>query len=111
MAHSNAPGAQLGETAASGSDADDKSAASKFGGNTERCQVSCCRRTFLFNRCSPHKNAKVCSKRVYATERLPLDGATGQEVLHKSCLKCADCQSTLKMDTYVRVEGAFYCKR
>jgi hypothetical protein len=105
-AHHNAPGAmQLNE--ASNEAASDKpsttsesdketdgaaaAAAGKFGTNVEKCIV--------------------CEKRVYATERLPLDGADSTEVLHKQCLKCSDCQTNLKMDTFIRVDGAFYCRR
>jgi hypothetical protein len=97
VAHGNTPGAIPDESGASSakeseSGAEDAGGAGgKFGGAVERCAV--------------------CSKRVYATERMPIDGTTGQDILHKSCLKCADCQSVLKMDTFTRIDGAFYCKR
>ena len=54
----------------------------------------------------------ICQKRVYATERLPMDSVGGDSaVMHKTCLKCDDCSSTLKMDTYTRIGDKFYCKR
>lgn len=93
VSHSNTPGAIPEESGATSAKEGESGAedAGKFGGAVERCAV--------------------CSKRVYATERMPIDGTNGQDILHKSCLKCADCQSVLKMDTFTRIDGAFYCKR
>jgi hypothetical protein len=94
VSHGNTPGAipdESGASPAKEGESGAEDAGGKFGGAVERCAV--------------------CSKRVYATERMPIDGTNGQDILHKSCLKCADCQSVLKMDTFTRIDGAFYCKR
>ncbi len=89
--HSNAPGAVPDEKPASAASADEGEGGSGTASNTERCAV--------------------CSKRVYATERVPIDTAAGPVVLHKPCLKCADCSTKLEMGAFTLVDGKFYCKR
>jgi hypothetical protein len=46
----------------------------------------------------------VCEKRVYATERLAVDGL----VFHKPCLRCAHCKRVLTPSTYAALSGKFY---
>lgn len=54
------------------------------------------------------KNEKcsVCGKAVYAMELIKADGAC----FHKTCIKCAQCNCTLKLGNYASLGGKFYCK-
>jgi hypothetical protein len=53
-------------------------------------------------------NAKcaVCSKTVYAMERMDADGMS----FHKTCMKCQECNCTLKLGNYASLAGKYYCK-
>ena len=48
----------------------------------------------------------VCSKTVYAMERLEAD----KVVYHKVCFKCDVCKKTLSVGSYAALEGTIYCK-
>ncbi|KNC52641.1 LIM domain-containing protein unc-97 [Thecamonas trahens ATCC 50062] len=48
----------------------------------------------------------TCAKTVYKLEALKIDNV----VFHKSCVRCATCAKVLKKETYVKVEGTFYCE-
>ncbi|XP_065913067.1 myosin-11-like isoform X2 [Dysidea avara] len=57
---------------------------------------------------APPKSATcaVCSKTVYAMEKLEAD----KVVYHKFCFKCNKCRKTLSVGTYAALEGIIYCK-
>jgi len=48
----------------------------------------------------------ICSKTVYPTERI----APNSNVMHKSCFRCKECNSLLRIDAYCKNNGKFYCK-
>jgi len=48
----------------------------------------------------------VCGKTVYEMEKMVADG----KILHKTCLKCAQCNTTLTLGKYAALEGKFFCK-
>jgi hypothetical protein len=48
----------------------------------------------------------VCTKSVYAAERLEAGG----RIYHKMCFKCSVCKNPLKLNTYSQAEGILYCK-
>jgi hypothetical protein len=49
---------------------------------------------------------EVCTKTVYAMERLEAD----KLVYHKTCFKCSVCSKTLGLGTYAALQGIIYCK-
>ncbi|ELR21906.1 LIM domain containing protein [Acanthamoeba castellanii str. Neff] len=53
-------------------------------------------------------NAKcaICAKTVYAMERMDADGMS----FHKTCMKCEECNCTLKLGNYASLAGKYYCK-
>jgi hypothetical protein len=53
-------------------------------------------------------NAKcaICAKTVYAMERMDADGMA----FHKTCMKCEECNCTLKLGNYASLAGKYYCK-
>jgi len=48
----------------------------------------------------------ACGKTVYAMELIKADGLS----YHKTCMKCAQCNCTLKLGNYAALGGKFYCK-
>lgn len=47
-----------------------------------------------------------CTKPVYLMEQVTIDN----QILHKTCLKCAHCKVTLKMGNLASLNGSYYCK-
>lgn len=60
------------------------------------------------NRFAPPQQEKceTCKKTVYPMERLAAD----KKVFHKTCFKCAECKSTLRLGNYAALQGKLYCK-
>lgn len=52
----------------------------------------------------------LCSKTVYATEKITVEDKEEKRVFHKTCLKCTHCQVTLSLGNYASMKGVFYCK-
>jgi hypothetical protein len=48
----------------------------------------------------------ACAKPVYPMERMDADG----KPFHKTCMKCAHCQCTLKLGNFAAMQGVYYCK-
>ncbi|KCV68031.1 hypothetical protein H696_05499 [Fonticula alba] len=48
---------------------------------------------------------QVCEKMTYPLDRLTTNGAT----FHKTCFRCAECNSVLRMGNFSALAGAFYC--
>ncbi|XP_044764117.1 uncharacterized protein LOC123320762 isoform X10 [Coccinella septempunctata] len=46
-----------------------------------------------------------CEKRVYPLEKISVHG----RLFHKSCFKCKECNSILRMDSYTYNQGRLYC--
>jgi uncharacterized CHY-type Zn-finger protein len=57
-------------------------------------------------RSSKGDKCAVCSKAVYAMEKLEAD----KIVYHKVCFKCSVCKKTLSTGTYAALQGIIYCK-
>eukprot|EP01087_Luapelamoeba_hula_P001011 TRINITY_DN1076_c0_g1_i2.p1 TRINITY_DN1076_c0_g1~~TRINITY_DN1076_c0_g1_i2.p1 ORF type:complete len:1930 (-),score=528.69 TRINITY_DN1076_c0_g1_i2:16-5805(-) len=49
---------------------------------------------------------EVCSKRVYLTERISVEG----KIFHNTCFRCNQCKNVLKPGNYASNEGVYYCK-
>uniref|UniRef100_A0A4W4F0Q4 LIM zinc-binding domain-containing protein n=1 Tax=Electrophorus electricus TaxID=8005 RepID=A0A4W4F0Q4_ELEEL len=49
---------------------------------------------------------RVCRKRVYPMESLIAD----KQNFHKSCFRCAHCNSQLSLGNYASLHGRMYCK-
>jgi hypothetical protein len=49
---------------------------------------------------------KVCDQHVYQMERMMAEKA----VYHKSCFRCHQCKTQLRVDNYASHEGQVYCK-
>eukprot|EP01104_Vermistella_antarctica_P013283 TRINITY_DN3_c0_g1_i1.p1 TRINITY_DN3_c0_g1~~TRINITY_DN3_c0_g1_i1.p1 ORF type:complete len:386 (-),score=135.39 TRINITY_DN3_c0_g1_i1:132-1238(-) len=52
------------------------------------------------------ETCQVCEKTVYFSERLAAD----EQVYHKTCFRCAECNRVLKTGTYAALKGKIYCK-
>lgn len=48
----------------------------------------------------------VCSKSVYAMEKLEADGV----VYHKTCFRCSECNKQVSAGSYAALQGKIYCK-
>lgn len=48
----------------------------------------------------------VCTKAVYALEKLEADGNT----YHKKCFRCAHCNNAVSLGGYAALQGKIYCK-
>eukprot|EP01121_Diplochlamys_sp_Union-15-3_P002433 TRINITY_DN1212_c0_g2_i1.p1 TRINITY_DN1212_c0_g2~~TRINITY_DN1212_c0_g2_i1.p1 ORF type:complete len:611 (+),score=152.38 TRINITY_DN1212_c0_g2_i1:93-1925(+) len=48
----------------------------------------------------------VCGKMAYNMEKVSVEGVS----FHKSCFKCAECKSTLKLGNFASLKGKYYCK-
>jgi hypothetical protein len=48
----------------------------------------------------------VCSKVVYAMEKLEADGA----VYHKNCFRCKQCNKAVSLGEYAALQGKIFCK-
>eukprot|EP01121_Diplochlamys_sp_Union-15-3_P002430 TRINITY_DN1212_c0_g1_i2.p1 TRINITY_DN1212_c0_g1~~TRINITY_DN1212_c0_g1_i2.p1 ORF type:complete len:703 (+),score=204.05 TRINITY_DN1212_c0_g1_i2:100-2208(+) len=48
----------------------------------------------------------VCGKIAYNMEKVSVEGVS----FHKSCFKCTECKSTLKLGNYASLKGKYYCK-
>jgi uncharacterized CHY-type Zn-finger protein len=48
----------------------------------------------------------VCNKKCYPMDLFRID----DRAIHKNCLRCAHCKSTLTLGKYAALEGRFYCK-
>ncbi|XP_045466999.1 uncharacterized protein LOC123675614 isoform X27 [Harmonia axyridis] len=46
-----------------------------------------------------------CEKRVYPLEKISVHG----QLFHKSCFKCKECNTILRMDSYTYNQGRLYC--
>lgn len=51
----------------------------------------------------------VCKEPVYAAERLVVDQASEQLVLHRRCFRCKFCKQIVKFGNFSAVDGVFYC--
>jgi len=55
---------------------------------------------------APPEKCIVCSKTVYAMEKVSVEG----KVFHEGCFKCAQCKKKLSPGTYTGIENTYYCK-
>jgi len=63
-----------------------------------------------FRSMSVSEKCKICSKTVYATERIIIEELKQQSVYHKLCLKCSHCGLKLDISTYGSSGGVIFCK-
>eukprot|EP00026_Physarum_polycephalum_P017139 Phypoly_transcript_18253.p1 GENE.Phypoly_transcript_18253~~Phypoly_transcript_18253.p1 ORF type:complete len:212 (+),score=48.17 Phypoly_transcript_18253:100-735(+) len=49
----------------------------------------------------------VCGKTAYAAEQVR---PTDDVVLHKTCFRCAQCNTVLKLGNFAGLDGKYYCK-
>lgn len=52
------------------------------------------------------EKCESCNKTVYPMEKLSAD----KKVFHKTCFKCTECKSTLRLGNYAALQGKLYCK-
>jgi hypothetical protein len=52
----------------------------------------------------------VCTRTVYATEKLVLEGKEQRVVLHKLCFRCKHCNKALEVGKYTAADGVYYCE-
>lgn len=52
------------------------------------------------------EKCESCNKTVYPMEKLSAD----KKVFHKTCFKCTECKSTLRLGNYAALQGTLYCK-
>lgn len=48
----------------------------------------------------------VCTKSVYPVDKITID----DKILHRACLRCAHCNSMLKLGNYAALDGKYFCK-
>jgi len=60
----------------------------------------------VLNQSKGPEKCVICNKVVYPTERI----APNSKVMHKSCFKCKECGSGLRLDGYCLNNNNFYCK-
>jgi hypothetical protein len=51
----------------------------------------------------------VCKQQVFAAERLVIDQANEQLVMHRACFKCKFCKQILKFGNFSTIDNVFYC--
>jgi len=51
------------------------------------------------------ENCAACEKRVYVMEKVEAGGKT----YHKTCFRCSQCKSLLRMDTFTSNKGVLFC--
>jgi cysteine and glycine-rich protein len=56
------------------------------------------------------EKCKKCGKSVYATEKITVEELDTKHIYHKTCLRCADCDTKLSLGTYGSLQGIVYCK-
>jgi hypothetical protein len=69
-----------------------KAIAAKLGGTSEKCEI--------------------CAKTVYQLEKVSVESSNETTIVHKSCFKCSEgsCGTSLTLGTYVKSDGAYFCK-
>jgi cysteine/glycine-rich protein len=55
---------------------------------------------------SGKEKCAVCSKTVYPTERMSIDGT----LFHQDCLKCTQCNKKISNTNFGKLDGKYYCK-
>jgi hypothetical protein len=48
----------------------------------------------------------ICNTAVYFSDKIVAD----KQIMHKSCLKCTECNSVLSLGKYAALGGKYYCK-
>lgn len=51
-------------------------------------------------------NCIICAKQVYPTEKV----VANNQIMHKSCFRCVQCNTVLKLAAYAYGNGKFYCE-
>ncbi len=51
----------------------------------------------------------VCKQPVFSAERLVVDQANDQLILHRACFRCSFCKQIVKFGNFSMIDGVFYC--
>jgi len=56
------------------------------------------------------EKCEVCSRTVFATEKITVEETGQKKIMHKNCLRCSVCNINLTLGTYSALQGKFFCK-